>query len=69
MTVRFNLLIYLVIFDILVNIRSYMGPKVITFNKILYSVLFIIAYNRDIMSLFYYPNTETLRDIEFLLIK
>ena len=69
MTVRFNLLIYLVTFDILMNVGSYMGPEIIAFNKVLYSILFIVAYNRGIMSLFYYPNAETLRDIEFSLIK
>ena len=46
-----------------------MGPEVVAFNKILCSILFIVAYNGGIMSLFYYPNIETLKDIEFSLIK
>ena len=64
MIIRFSLLIYLVIFDILANIGSYIGPEVIMFNKVLRFVLFIVIYNGGIISLFYYPNAETLRDIE-----
>ena len=51
------------------NVGSHMGPEVVAFNKIFCFILSIIAYNRDIISLFYYPNAETLRDIKFLLIK
>ena len=69
MTVRFNSLIYLATFNILANVRSHMRPEVIAFNKILHFILFIIAYNRGIISLFYYPNTEIFRNIEFFLIK
>ena len=69
MTVRFNLLIYLATFDILADIRSYIVPKIIMFNKVLYSILSIIAYNRGIILLFYYLNAEIFRDIEFSLIK
>ena len=69
MTVRFNSLIYLVTFNILANVESYMRPEVIAFNKILCFILFIVAYNRGIMSLFYYFNAETFRDIKFFLIK
>ena len=69
MTVRFSLLIYLVIFDILTNVGSYMGPEEVIFTKILSFILSIVAYNRGIIFIFYYPNTETLRDIEFFLVK
>ena len=69
MTVRFSLLIYLVTFNILINVGSYIGPEVVAFNKVLYFVLSVVIYNRDIMLLFYYSNTETFRDIEFPLIK
>ena len=51
------------------NIGSYMGPEIVAFNKILYFVLFIVAYNKGIILPFYYSNTETLRDIKFFLIK
>ena len=69
MMVRFGLLIYLVTFNILANVGSYMGPEVVAFNKILCFMLFIMAYNGGIMSLFYYSNAETLRNIEFFLVK
>ena len=69
MTVRFNLLIYLATFNILANIESHIGPEVIAFNKVLCFILFIVTYNGGIMSLFYYPNIKTFRDIEFPLIK
>ena len=46
-----------------------MGPKVVAFNKIPYSVLSIVAYNRGIILLFYYSNIKTFRNIEFLLVK
>ena len=69
MIIRFNLLIYLTTFDILADVRSHMGPEIIIFNKVLYSILFIVACNRGIILLFYYSNTETFRDIEFSLIK
>ena len=69
MTIRFSLLIYLATFNILTNIGSHIGPKVVIFNKILYSVLFIVTYNRGIVSLFNYSNVKTFKDIEFLLIK
>ena len=69
MTVRFGLLIYLATFDILANVGSHMGPEVVVFNKVLHSVLSIVTYNRGIVSLFYYPNAEIFRDIEFPLIK
>ena len=69
MTVKFNLLIYLVTFNILTNIGSHMESEIIIFNKVLCFILFIVVYNGDIMSLFYYFNTETLRDIKFPLIK
>ena len=67
--VRFNLLIYLVTFNILTNIGSYMGPEVVAFNKILYFILSIVACNGGIILLFYYPNTKIFRDIEFSLVK
>ena len=69
MTVRFNLLIYLVTFYILANFGSYMGLEINIFNKVLYFILVIVIYNRDIMSLFYYSNAEIFRDIKFPLIK
>ena len=69
MTVRFGLLIYLVTFDILANVGSHMGSEVVAFNKVLCFMLFIVACNGGIISLFYYFNAETLRDIEFFLIK
>ena len=69
MAVRFSLLIYLATFNILANVESYIKPEVVAFNKILHFILFIVAYNGGIILLFYYPNTETLRDIEFFLIK
>ena len=69
MIIRFSLLIYLVTFDILANVGSYMGLEVVAFDKILCSILFIVACNRGIMSLFYYFNAETFRNIKFFLIK
>ena len=69
MMVRFSSLIYLATFNILANVGSYMGPEVVAFDKVLHSVLFIMARNGGIVSLFYYPNAEILRDIEFPLIK
>ena len=69
MLVGFGLLIYLITFNILANVESYIGPEVVAFNKVLYFILFIMAYNGGIMSLFYYPNMKTFRDIEFPLIK
>ena len=69
MMVGFGLLIYLITFDILADIGSYIRPKIIAFNKVLYSVLFIVIYNGGIILLFYYFNTETFRNIEFPLIK
>ena len=69
MTVGFSLLIYLATFNILANVGSHMGPKVVTFNKILCFMLSIVARNRGIMSLFYYFNAETLRNIKFPLVK
>ena len=69
MTVRFNLLIYLATFNILANVGSHIGPEVVAFNKVFYSVLSIVTCNGGIILLFYYPNAETLRDIEFFLIK
>ena len=69
MMVGFNLLIYLVTFNILANVGSHMGLEVVAFNKVLYFVLFIVARNGGIISLFYYSNAETLRNIEFLLVK
>ena len=69
MTVKFSLLVYLATFNILTNVESHMGPEVVAFNKVLYSILFIVTYNKGIISLFYYPNAEILRNIEFFLIK
>ena len=69
MMIRFNLLIYLVTFNILANVGSYIGPEIVAFNKVLCSVLSIVIYNRGIMLLFYYSNTETLRNINFFIIK
>ena len=69
MIIRFSLLIYLVTFNILTNLGSYIGLEVVAFNKILYSVLTIVIYNRGIILLFYYSNAKTFRNIEFSLVK
>ena len=68
-TVRFSLLIYLVTFNILINVGSHIGLEIIAFNKILHFILIVVVYNGNIISLFYYSNAETFRDIEFFLIK
>ena len=69
MMVRFSLLIYLITFDILANVGSHIRPEIVIFNKVLRSILFIVAYNRGIILLFYYSNIIIFRDIEFPLIK